>query len=108
MKPALSAEEWALKDVDLEDPVKGATLSAYVDGRFVYVGRYDMEQVTRPHTLAALCLHGQAFGFWPELPRTLRIAAEKLRVLTDSPDDWVNLEEAADRIEALLPPKDGE
>lgn len=56
--------------------------------------------------LAALCLYGQPFGFWPELPRTLRIAAEKLRVLTNSPDDWTDLEIAADHIEALLPPEE--
>jgi hypothetical protein len=49
------------------------------------------------------------FGFWPELPTTLRSAAEHLRVLTKAtdPEAWIDLEVAADRIEDLLPPGGG-
>lgn len=41
--------------------------------------------------------------FWPGFPDTLRGAAAQLRVLTDSPEDWGDLDKAADLIEAQDP-----
>lgn len=93
VKPALTPEEWAHVENDGQ-----VTL--------IVEGMPSGNPVGR-HGAAALCLHGQPFGFWPGLPMTLRIAAMKLRTYTDSPDDWGDLEEAADRIEALLPPAEG-
>ncbi len=46
-------------------------------------------------------VQGGGHGFWPLLPKTLRIAAEKLRELTNSPGNWGDLEIAADLIEKL-------
>ena len=45
---------------------------------------------------------GERLGFWPEAPRTLRIAAERLRVLTGKPDNWTDLDRLADLIEKSL------
>ena len=108
MDNALTKEEWAEKESEIsmgdgDDP----PLRAYIDEHgSLWIGVTDTAQAIGRHGLAALCLHGQTFGFWPELPKELRIAAEKLRVLTNSPEDWCDLECAADRIAALLPPEE--
>jgi len=69
-------------------------------------GCEQMHEVTSiRHALASMCLLNQEYGFWPELPRTLRVAAEKLRVLTDDHEAWVDLDRAANIVESLLPTK---
>ena len=45
---------------------------------------------------------GREMEFWPELPGTLRLAAQKLRVFTDDMDAWDDLDHAADLIEEIL------
>ena len=98
LRPALTPEEWAM--------VAAVRAGKMIGGRFV--GRYSNYMLTGPEKSfvgAAILLHEQPFGFWPFLPKTLRIAAEKLRVLTDSPKDWGDLDVAAFRIEMLLPPE---
>jgi len=111
--PALTAEQW--------EPLLRVARNGSLDSRIRVLDRgrvvtavwqdgdptnIEVCQSNDPHALAALCLYNQPFGFWPELPKTLRIAAEKLRELTDSPNHWGDLDIAADRIAALLPPEE--
>lgn len=49
------------------------------------------------HALAALCLHGQPFGFTQEDVDAVLVAADEA--------DMDELQSVADRIEALLPPR---
>lgn len=108
MEKALSREEWEELESEVsmgdgDDP----PLRAYIDEHgSLWIGVTDTTQAIGRHGLAALCLHKQTFGFWPELPKELRIAAQKLRVLTDDFDAYTDLDLAADIIEALLPPED--
>ena len=56
------------------------------------------------HALAALCLHGQTFGFKPADAEQLRVIARHCAV-TRPLYAWATaLDEIAARIEALLPP----
>jgi hypothetical protein len=115
VKPALSAEEWAERRVSAGDEAVEAYCTLHVgkDGRLYaaagdgrdYYGKGD-GLVARPHALAALCLHGQPFGFTREDVRLLRNAADDYR---DGENHlWPiggGLLALADRIEALLPPE---
>ena len=91
MKPALSAEEWAENDpAALRDDVLGE-ITAW-----------------GPHALAALCLHGQDFGFGHGDVAELRALAFEFpdgRIGEDRRPNDV-LTDLADRLEALLPPKE--
>lgn len=100
IKAALTAEEWAVAHDYWGVPsvILGQVGSTLANGAFVSEGNR--------HALAALCLHEQPFGFWPQLPFSLRSAAEHLRVLTKEPNGWTDLDLAADIIQALLPPED--
>ena len=100
VRPALTPRQW-------EDPGRLYPLSAYValDGN-LYL--YDSEDEQRPeerHTLAAIALYGQPFGFSHEDAESLREAASFLRRVGNSVG-WANkLDSIADRIQALLPPE---
>jgi len=115
IKPALTREEWARKGVNRS--------WGFVQAEIEYAGtvRPDGEEADDDavwvigadesiyfdgddrHALAALCLHGQPFGFTWEDVDLLQEAAIKGRSVTDGPDpDFWGL---ADRIEALLPPR---
>jgi len=86
MEPALGREEWG--------DVLG---SAYPPEQHIH-GHLD----DRPHRVAALCLHGQEYGF----------TREDVKMLRQGPV-WLltpfrirpQLEALADRISALLPPE---
>ena len=101
MKPALSAEEWLHDDAwDTESFVcafvsEGVLEVANTDGR--PTGKTD-----NLHGVAALCLHGQEFGFTREDVDYLRGNANKEGFW--EPERRATL---ADRIEALLPPEEG-
>lgn len=65
------------------------------------------------HGTAALCLHGQPFGFTPLMAYSIRQLAEHARKTAANVgpmhalwDSILDAEAAADRIEALLPPTD--
>lgn len=111
VKPALTAEEWA----DFES--YGVELSEGSDGVLVQSvssrGRLDIEPAEGTiatvdnedgsrHALAALCLHGQPFGFTREDVELLRAVADAIQY--DPTEDRV-LRSLAKRIEALLPPE---
>jgi hypothetical protein len=95
MEPALSAKEWAeLRRVDERGTVRVDGDAVEAEGRFAGDER---------RALAALALHGEAFGFnWKDVDM-IRSA-----VLADdmhSHEDWWALQRLADRIAALLPPR---
>ena len=84
VKPALTPEEWAGQ---LRDPH-----GLDIDG-----------MRGRPHAVAALCLHGQPFGFtWGDV-RELDDAVERLCEVGHV--DVAAVMHIRDRIEALLPPE---
>ena len=95
VKPAMTGEEWAKKQIDGfsvslvldNDGELKLWIAAREPGGFIVISRRD--------ALAALCLHGEPFGFTRE-------DVERLRYLARFED---GLDTIADRIEALLPPE---
>ena len=86
IEPALTAEEWA-------------------EGAVIYENLTDALGIGRRHSTAALCLHGQPFGFtWEDVAVLRDIAAPDIG--TPLEGDARALTSLADRIEALLPPED--
>lgn len=65
-----------------------------------------------PHAGAALLLHGQPFGFTWEDVDMVRVWASELEAMYDSIDElsaydnWQRWKSLADRIAALLPPRE--
>ncbi len=109
IQPAVRPSEWKFTSQIASSPEMACKLDA--DGR-VWIrapndsGCEEMHEVTSIRlALAAFCLYSQPTGFWQHLPKTLRIAAEKLRVLTDDFDSWGDLDRTADIIESLMPPE---
>jgi hypothetical protein len=106
IKPALTAEEWAQEIADNstadEWTGEGEGEAGLLNGDLI-VGYDDgvaYQSVKERHRAAALALYGQAFGFTREMLRAIRHCAE-----FSGPDAESELaHEAADRIEALLPP----
>lgn len=97
MKPALSAEEWA--KANGRGILDMAMDSGDVAWEIVNDFPHSCAGNSR-HALAALCLHGQPFGFTREDVRALWCIATN----EDGPiDTW--LESLIARIEALLPPE---
>ena len=94
-KPALTAQEWA----DAFDP------EIHTDA-LLYEVSY-LWGSARPHGVAALCLHGQPFGFTREDVELVRGLRGRPSEYDSSPieDDDPALDALADRIEALLPPE---
>jgi hypothetical protein len=87
IEPALTADEWAKKWDGHDDD---GTPMRYTFGVSVYVDR--------PYASAALALHGQPFGFtWDDVDalREAEVHANDERVSA-----------VADRIAALLPPRE--
>ena len=109
IKPALTAEEWltGYESGDLEIQLRnggrvGVTVKAYPLGGTTGDPR-DLS------ALAALCLHGQHFGFTQEDVVNHREAATACVALgqTIGPGSIHNWHASmADRIEALLPPEE--
>lgn len=103
IKPALTAEEWrhvakaAVGDYNMAPMIHG--VYAY------YINDGAAPQLNRPEALAALCLHGQPFGFTWEDVDVIRAAhplpGEPIQESYNPYAMW----EIADRIAALLPPR---
>ena len=96
IKPALTAEEWA-SDTPIDDNTQ-----TIVGGRLYFAGRliHDMDR----HALAALCLHGQTYGFTREDVELLR-ESDRIHQVNSPPEERGPYADLADRIEALLPPE---
>lgn len=105
--PALTPEEWATGVVAGDEDEESASIA---DGAVICSGPSPDDEFVwgsamftgpRRHALAALALHGQSFGFtWEDV--------DALRDAADSPDltgGWL-YEDLADRIAALLPPRE--
>lgn len=106
LKPALSAEEWKVKDKRLSGETY-VVRDAYGD----LTVRYDHEMFAivpseLEHALAALALYGQPFGFTWEDVETLRavIAEFPMRDEAEADELGSRLHALANRIAALLPP----
>lgn len=99
--PALTAEEW--KEFT-DDAGWLAHAQQELGNRAGEIAQQRMG-TGRVHAAAALALHGQPFGFRVEDAKLCVWAAQKLRVLTNSPDDWTDLDDLAARLTALLPPE---
>jgi len=103
MKPALTPEEWGQQYIEIGH---GGREFTFYDDCTVEVDSHSGSHVTgyfntRRHALAALCLHGQPFGF-------TRSDVEFLRSFGDAQMDIAEgpmIHAIADRIEALLPPE---
>lgn len=106
-KPALTPEEWA------------AALDRYLlrDGYMIGIREADRVQLSAGlddfndvhgvdrQALAAVALHEQPFGFTWEDVDALRGTAEDYEYRAITPDPFVELNDLADRIAALLPPR---
>lgn len=117
IKPALSPEEWGeaqdddyLKDdAEYGQPLVGIGIG-YTTG---YLRTGMLHNPFTPHALAALCLHGQTFGFtWADVD-LLKSAEDEALGWAEIEGAWEreHTEEAmafallAKRIAALLPPR---
>lgn len=102
IEPVLSPHGWA----ELDDGIvflRDETLFARSDcGGFPYAEDVELDR----HSTAALCLHGQPFGFTWEDVGWLRI----LELAAVEPDSVAErrLLGIIDRIEALLPPREAD
>lgn len=112
IKPAMTAEEWRrLETAPMEqpdpeewsDPLEGGVrlygdeVRVYAEGGFRY-------EIADRHKAAALCLHGQTFGFSWEDVDELRLQSRCLPGRLWQVSDHYN--DLADRIAALLPPRE--
>lgn len=134
-KPALTPEEWAELRVDWYSanrgpyvgwPVADGARRLEIDKDNVEVHLDPEEYTAIPqwglHAVAALCLHGQPFGFtWEDVANVRKAATEACthdegaryydeagspRLVLDCDEEAVHpLTLLADRIEALLPPE---
>jgi hypothetical protein len=103
VRPALTPEQWAaqLWESGSEDPIQSGPEGVFV-GDCVSVG--GVETPAARHAIAALALHGESFGFtWADV--------DLLRTLADNHADrlegyGVPHRDLADRIAALLPPRE--
>ncbi len=115
MKPALTAEEWAELEVEWESEDRAGgwahVESMPEDQTDVYVGAFGEDGVAiagsyvRRHALAALCLHGQPFGFTRADMLELHVAIGSLESRSGAGQED-ELRDLADRLSALLPPEE--
>lgn len=112
IKPALTPEEWA--SLEFTDPNSGDEDFEYakqlgggirVRGRDDYYDPRISFSMGRPHSLAALALHGQPFGFTWEYVDAIRAAADYYDWDDRSRALKAKCEAAAECIAALLPPR---
>jgi hypothetical protein len=98
MKPALTAEEWAKGKPGVFGWDDG---SAFVDWRNGTTG------AEAPHAIAAVCLHGKSFGFTWDDVEMVRNAVGMIESEWGSDGNMGGpLLDVADRIAALLPPRE--
>ena len=112
MKPALTEEEWAdVTRADAGDYNMAPLVYGFVNGQIL---NSPLRQLNRPAAVAALCLHGQEYGFkrwmvkWlehsiaiPDLPDEVRCVVEEDEDPVAAVDQYV-----AQIIEVLLPPEE--
>lgn len=103
IRPALSVEEWERREFE-EDTGLLEHFSAGNDGKvWVSCGYETLASTNRPHALAALCLHGHPAGFtWEDVDRL------RAEVYPPGRTPLFELMDLADRIAALLPPREAE
>ena len=102
IRSALTEEEWDVVEY-VERVPGGAYFSAYNYGGVVVVhcGDERHAETNRPQALAALCLHGQPFGFtWEDVDRL------RAECYPPGRTPLFELMHLANRIAALLPPRD--
>lgn len=108
MKPALTDAEWAEKEfTDIHWNVVNVGFGEISLRDTDY---YTGAQISTPrlHATAALCLHGQEFGFTREMVAAIRECADVMYGeygYSDVQAETDLAREAADRIAALLPPE---
>ena len=93
MKPAMTREEWEHWEELIQMEMYDEARDDAVENLCANWGN--------PQQIAAKCLHGQPFGFTREDVKLIRDAAKFIAVRSES----AYFESIADRIEALLPPK---
>ena len=115
MKPALTREEWERcvferdgeEYVEKENDGTPFETSSYGQSAELWDESLNISDTVwhgdARHALSAFCLHNQPFGFTREDVESLRIAAEEWEQAGDMGHYWAN--GLANRIEALLPPK---
>lgn len=87
-------------------PADWADWCAEVERSYEYAHKYLRRSMFDDHGTAALLLHGQPFGFTWEDVDTLRYEAESEWLGVSSPNPGDILSSIADRIGALLPPRE--
>jgi hypothetical protein len=99
VEAALTPDEWARRETAIERGEFGENGQVWIceDGTIGVAASGASYEIAHPHGAAALCLHGQPFGFTWEDVRLL----ERLRGRTDEDEDAIG--HLTDRIEALLP-----
>lgn len=104
IRPALSAEEWAVRSLSLLDPC-AVRDGVAIFGAHATEVRHKMTGASvvlhtpeQRHAVAAHVLHGQPFGFTWDM-------VDDLRAYAADHDDTPRLLRIADRIAALLPPR---
>lgn len=98
VKPALTAEEWWYVMKRGPTVYNPQDIRLTSDGYGQYPDGYKVNESAR-HGVAAACLHGQPFGF-------TRQDVELLRELKVYRHGEKEVEDLANRIEALLPPEE--
>lgn len=104
IKPALTPEEWYRPTLDHAQGIDASHFALAPGGKcylFDREGSYELDSEER-HASAAICLYGQPFGFtWKDV--------EALRALDATilgPGLFRAVQNLADRIAALLPPRE--
>jgi hypothetical protein len=90
VSPALSEAEWSIVQQFTTFPIRG-------------IGPMAICHIDDPHAVAAIALHGQPFGFTSQHVAFLRWLADSV-LRTDETRHACRV--LADRIQALLPPRD--
>lgn len=107
MKPALTAEEW--KTLSVKSGLYGHDIVSVHDGELMIDGgtQDDFAATDELHAVAALALHGTPEGFTHEMVDAIRYLADRaMYVEVDGIGDVGTLAvAAADRMDALLPPR---
>ena len=111
IQPPMTEEEWRTPGIEWMVNGRRCSAECYTDRQggmvnvlFVESGRSAVTGRQR-HALAALCLHGQTFGFTVYDIARLRDAAKRLGESGHWPDEISGLLSIADRIAKLLPPE---
>lgn len=110
IRPALTAKEWADESMDRQSPYapyapydieaipNDIEVVCVDDGALCVSGEHMFNSADR-HALASLALHEQSFGFTHD-------DCALLRSIARSSYESIELRDLADRIEALLPPRE--